>query len=302
MVSRMTSLSRGRWPLTVVATAFAALLIPVLPARAQLSTVISTSTAVPGLAWLSTIATVGTDTYPAGPIASTTDGGVTWAPARVGEVVGPDPQLRWASGGSGVIASTDGGASWHSLPSFAAMLNMYGAVEYTDVLQLIADPARRGVVYALVNAGNSKGSNVTVVESTDAGATWRFWATPIGTFGSYLPYRASAAIPGRDALLVARVNSRPHLHSEIAIATPLAAQFHGLQTPTGVRNPIVTDRLSVDRRGTRMLLQTTDRRWLLSTNGGATFRVLGPTPRLRSVGARPAVLDPGRPDRLAQLR
>src|SRR6266567_36279 len=87
----MTTLLRSRRPL-VLAAAFASLLAVVVPASA--ATVIRTSTA---------------------------DRGLTWVPAQVGEVAGPD-QVRWAIGPSGaLLESSDGGETWQEITALTAL-------------------------------------------------------------------------------------------------------------------------------------------------------------------------------------
>ena len=178
-------LTPSRLARVLVLLALVACVSCIAPAAAGATITIQASTAVPGTAWATTTSAVCglTCSSYSGVFAGTDDGGATWTPVRAGVVVGADPRLRWATDASGVIASTDAGASWHALPSFAALLAGYaGTVGSRGVLQLLADPVRPGVVYVIINDALDKGSIQSVVESTDGGATWSAW--PIGDRGA----------------------------------------------------------------------------------------------------------------------
>ncbi|MDX6570388.1 MAG: hypothetical protein QOH15_2966 [Gaiellales bacterium] len=257
-------------------------------------TAIRTSDSVRGLAWAEYHDPAGAE-YPDNlrTYLSSANRGARWSPARTNEVEGVDADHRLAIDGPGgpggsVIASSDGGATWHDLPGLASALAgqwvEWGTSELA-VYELITDPARPGVVYAIASIGSVYGSiGVGVLESTDGGVTWTAW------HWSLTVYRKAelgsiettwAALPGRDALLLERVGTlfAPGEPGEaLERATPAGLELIHTGPAKDAYKKYVRigwlDAVDVDRSGSRVLLQATATRWLYSTDGGVHLHAL----------------------------
>ncbi len=249
-----------RGPRLLVPTAVLALVLAIVtPASA--ATVIRTSTAIPGVAWASSVGGYGA---PSAPYTATADGGLTWAPARMGEVAGRD-QVRWAIGPTGeLLESSDGGATWQENTVLTDVEKTSMTADRVAVADIVVDPDRPGVVYAVIVLAGPKSESFTVVESTDDGATWTPWRTLLVPF-FYADTPAWQSIPGRDAFMVVDAGVGAGTQT-IRIVTPTSDRTVVRQRPTPAH--IWTGGLQVDRGGSRILLQTT-RGWMLSTDGGA---------------------------------
>ncbi len=267
----MTVLGRGQRATVLGAFAFAMLCaVGALDARGAPQVVIRASAAVPGLAWADQVTPSGSGSDPFTTFGSTTDGGTSWKPARQGEVAGADPALRWAIGPStsssvpyGVIGSSDGGASWHTLPSFTVAFAEFlgGGSPNAFVGELFADPVRPGVVYAVVYESNTKVYQEAVIASTDAGATWTVWHPLLQTFfGRLFSKIVVSPLPGRDALLVERVAATRAGKDQLVVATANALRVVA-------RSPFRSwsGDSAVDRSGTRVLVLSNRKGWQLST-------------------------------------
>ncbi|MCE7985249.1 MAG: hypothetical protein DYG89_29095 [Caldilinea sp. CFX5] len=102
-------------------------------------------------------------------IFKSTDGGGFWvqvftspAPVHMLAIDRFDPQVLYAgTGGSGILKSTDGGATWHAANYGLTKLNIHA---------LAIDPSQSQIVYA--GAIASSGLSGGLFKSTDGGATW----------------------------------------------------------------------------------------------------------------------------------
>ena len=108
-----------------------------------------------------------------GEVSKSTDGGVTWVNARVATGVSTlaiDPQdqdtVYAATYSSGVLKSTNGGASWSSVNSGLPFNKASDGSSYLYwVRALVVDPQNSNTVYAGTAGGG-------VFKSTDGGASW----------------------------------------------------------------------------------------------------------------------------------
>ena len=205
--------------------------------------------------------------------------------------VGPDPSRWWklGTGGTTLSTSTDGGLTWSDCPSFGAALTSAGSPAAASFPSpgvaadtLLADPTRPGVLFVVVDVFENYASAQTVMESADGGATWHIWPEVIPTSapeanGFQTTWRV---LPGRDALLLDRVGSiytRGFQALEVVRSTGLHALHHhnGIAYPVGPTGLDFTGRMEVDATGTRVLVESSTRGWLLSTDGGTHLRRLG---------------------------
>ena len=219
-----------------------------------------------------------------------------WAPAQVAEVAGPD-QVRWAIGPAGaLIESSDGGATWHEVTVLTALArDWFRPFDLVAVADVVVDPDRPGVVYAVIVGAEGKSETFTVFETTDDGATWTPWTKPL------VPDLYAARRRGRRFQGAMRSSSlTPALGAgagsgiqTIRVVTPRGDRTVMRQRATPTRT--WTGGLQVDRSGSRVLLQTT-LGWMLSTDGGAHVHALG------LAQAETPVFDPSGAGRLYALR
>jgi hypothetical protein len=269
---------------------------------------LTASATVPGLAWTPS------EQEPL----VTHDGGASWAPSAptpfgVRDVPIQDalPSRWWLAGGQVLERSDDGGTSWQAVPGLAEALETTGpGTRGAGADQLLADPARSGVLYVIADVGVTDEYAQTVYASHDGGATWSHWP--------YMEHHYSrgdrgfvatwSALPGRDALLLVRSGAlESDVVQEVSVVGPAGTDH--LQFGTGTRGPgdegsgtivglTLTGRAALDVSGRRVLLES-KRGWQLSTDAGAHFHVLQPAIPARRV---PPVFDPSHPGRIFALR
>lgn len=291
------------WILAVVPAASAAAWRALPMPKMSVVRTFTASGTVPGLAW----------TFGDEQLEVTHDGGLTWTPTGMRDVPVHDAlPSRWWRANGGLERSDDDGATWQAVPGLEQALDPGepGIYSGLSVAQLLADPVRSGVLYAIVNSGVMNDYAQTVFASPDGGITWSHWPYLANHYsrGDRGFVATWSALPGRDALLLVRAGAlESDVEQEVSVVS--AAGSTVLQYGTGTRGPgdegsgtivglTLTGRAALDASGTRVLLES-KRGWQLSTDTGASFQLLQPPVPAQRVAP---VFDPSHPGRIYALR